>query len=161
MEIVVRAAVLWLFVLIVMRAVGRKELSQLSAFEFVLLVVMGDLIQQGVTQQDTSVTAAMLAVATLALLTIAASYLAFRWRRLSPLIEGIPVVVVSDGSVLHQVLKIERLTLDEVEDAARAQGIADLREVRLGVIEADGNFSFLRFEAPTEAQSRSGGNRVE
>lgn len=121
----------------------------------------GDLIQQGVTEQDTSVTAAMLAVATLALLTIAASYISFRFERASPLVEGIPVVIIQNGSVLRQILRIERLAEDEVKDAARQQGIADLREVRLGVLESDGTFTFVRFEGPTPTQTRSGKKSVE
>jgi uncharacterized membrane protein YcaP (DUF421 family) len=160
-ETVVRSAILWLFVLIVMRALGRKELSEISPFEFVLLVVVGDLIQQGVTQQDTSVTAAMLAVATLALLTIGASYISFRWRKAATIVEGIPAVIIKDGAVLGQVLKMERLTRDEVEDAAREQGIGDLRQVRVGVLEADGKFSFIRYEDSTETQERSGKKRPE
>ena len=161
METVIRAAVLWLFVLVVMRALGRKELSQVSPFEFVLLVVIGDLIQQGVTEQDTSVTAAMLAVATLALLTVASSFISFRWSKLAPMVEGVPVVIIENGRLLRQVLRIERLTGDEVEDAAREQGIGDLRDVRLGVLEADGSFAFVRFDGPTPAQERSGKKRAE
>jgi|SRR5919201_1829044 uncharacterized membrane protein YcaP (DUF421 family) len=161
MEIVVRAAILWAFVLLVMRALGRKELAQISPFEFVLLVVVGDLIQQGVTEQDTSVTAAMLAVATLALLTIALSYISFRFQSTSRVVEGIPVVIIREGSLLRQVLRIERLSVEEVSDAAREQGIEDLRQVRWGVLEADGTFSFVRFEEPTPAQERSGKKEVE
>jgi uncharacterized membrane protein YcaP (DUF421 family) len=156
MAIVIRSALLWLFLLLVMRALGRKELSQISPFEFVLLVVVGDLIQQGVTAADTSVTAAALAVSTLALLTIGASYLSYRFNRLSPIIEGVPVVIVDRGRVLHRVLDVERLTLDEVRDAARQQGIHDLREIKLGVLEADGALTFVRFATPTQAQESAG-----
>ena len=161
MEIVVRAAVLWLFIFLVIRALGRKELSQLSPFEFILLVVIGDLIQQGVTEQDTSVTAAMLAVATLAVLTVGMSYLSFRWRPASNVLEGVPVIIIRDGTMLRRVLQIERLTQEEVSDAAREQGIEDLREVRLGVLEADGAFSFVRFSEQTPEQERSGKHRAE
>lgn len=156
MAIVLRAALVWLFLLLVMRALGRKELSQISPFEFVLLVVMGDLIQQGVTAQDTSITAAALAVSTLALLTVTASYLSYRWHRLSPIIEGVPVVLIDRGRVLHRVLDVERLTLDEVRDAARQQGIHDLREIRLGVLEADGALTFVRSGPPTQPQRIAG-----
>ncbi|MFB3739363.1 MAG: DUF421 domain-containing protein [Candidatus Velamenicoccus archaeovorus] len=161
MEIVIRAAVMWIFVLIVLRAMGRKELSQLSPFELVLLVVIGDLIQQGVTEQDYSVTAAMLAVSTLALLTLAFSYISYRWSSASRFAEGVSVVLIRDGRVQHKALEVERLTLDELKDAAREQGIADLREIRLGILEADGEFSFLRSVGPTETQQRSGETQVE
>jgi uncharacterized membrane protein YcaP (DUF421 family) len=144
MEIVIRSAALYLFVFLVTRAMGRKELGQLSSFELILLVVMGDLIQQGVTGDDRSVVGAMLAVTTFALLTVAISFVAFRWRRTEPLLEGIPVVVIRDGQPLEEVLRIERLTLEELKDAAREQGVPDLSEVRVGILEAEGRFSFLR-----------------
>jgi uncharacterized membrane protein YcaP (DUF421 family) len=143
MQIVLRAAALYLFVWIVMRAMGRKEISQLSSFDLILLIVMGDLIQQGVTGDDRSVVGAMLAVATMALLVLAASYASFRWRKVQPVIQGVPVVILQDGRPLRDVLDIERLTLDEVRDAAREQGIPDLGAVEMGVLEPDGKFSFL------------------
>src|ERR1051325_7499590 len=136
METVVRAAILWFFLLFALRAMGRKELSQLSPFEFVLLVVMGDLIQQGVTEQDASVTGAVLAVSTMVLLTLALSYAGFRWPRIAPFVGGTAVIVIRSGRVLRSTLRVERLTIEDVEDAARDQGIGDLRDVRLGVPES-------------------------
>lgn len=89
-------------------------------------------------------TGAMLAVATFALLTVGFSHAAFRSSRLERLVEGRAVIVVKDGTPLEQILAVERLTVDEVKEAAREQGIADLAVVRLGVLESDGKFSFLR-----------------
>jgi uncharacterized membrane protein YcaP (DUF421 family) len=158
MEIVIRSAALFVFVFLVTRALGRKELGELSSFELILLVVMGDLIQQGVTGDDRSVVGAMLAVTTFALLTLVMSYASFRWRRTEPVLEGIPVIVIRDGEPLDEVLQIERLTLDEVKEAAREQGLADLSEVDLGILEADGKFSFLRTDgrrSPENERRRS------
>src|SRR4051812_14968472 len=111
MDIVLRAAVTFLFVFLVTRAVGRRELSSLEPFDFILLIVMGDLVQQGITQSDYSLTGVWLAVGTLALLTVAVSYLNFRFKRLRPLLDGEPLVLIQDGKVLEQNLKRERLTL--------------------------------------------------
>jgi uncharacterized membrane protein YcaP (DUF421 family) len=144
MQIIVRALVLFLFVWFVTRAMGRKELAELSSFELILLIAVGDLIQQGVTGDDRSVVGAMLAVTTFALLTVCLSFLQFRSRRMRPRIESPPVVVVLHGEPQTTALSIERLTLDDVRDAARQQGIADLAQVRFGVLEADGKFSFVR-----------------
>jgi uncharacterized membrane protein YcaP (DUF421 family) len=143
METVLRAAVIYFFLLVVIRAMGRKELSGMSSFELLLIVIMGDLIQQGVTQQDTSLTAAMLAVGTLAVLVTAASYVSFRWSKSQPVLEGLPVVILRDGKLMREALKIERLSEDEVKEAARQQGIGDLADVTVGVMEADGSFSFV------------------
>src|ERR671936_281033 len=155
MQTVLRAAVMYLFILLVMRAIGRKELSGMSAFELVLLITMGDLIQQGVTQQDTSVTAAMLAVGTMALLVVAMSYVSFRWNRASQMTEGLAVVIIRDGRLLRQLIQIERLTEDEVHEAARQQGIGDIRDVQVGILEADGTFSFVK-KSEMDRQQQSG-----
>jgi uncharacterized membrane protein YcaP (DUF421 family) len=154
MEIVVRAAVMFAFVLIVIRALGSKELSELSAFQFVLLITIGDLIQQGVTQEDQSITGAMLAVSVFALLSVMLSAVSLRWRRGRRLLAGTPIMIVRDGRVLTDVLKVERLTLDQVQEAARQEGIADLAQVRVGVLEPDGQLSFLKYDDDASASSR-------
>ncbi len=146
MQIVVRAVVLYLFVWLLTRAMGKKELSQLSMFEMVLAVAIGDLIQQGVTQEDQSVTGAMLAVGTFGILVMIFSYTSFKIPRTRQALEGIPIVVVRDGELVERSMTYERITIDEVKDAARAQGIADLGEVRLGILEPGGSFSFLKQE---------------
>jgi len=105
--------------------------------------VIGDLVQQGITQQDTSLTAAMLAVSTIAVLVVTMSFLSYRWRRAGPVVQGIAVVVVRDGRVIPEALKLERLSSDDVDEAARQQGIGDLADVEVGVLEADGKFSFI------------------
>src|SRR5438477_1863515 len=117
MQIIVRASVMFLFLWGALRVMGRKELAQLSAFELVLLIVMGDLIQQGVTQQDSSVTAAVLAVCTMSLLVLATSYVSFRFDKATPVTDGLPVVIVRDGRLQRQLIAIERLTEDEVQEA--------------------------------------------
>jgi len=151
MEIVVRTVVVFFFVLVLTRAMGKKELSELTAFELILLVTIGDLVQQGVTQEDQSLTGAMLAVGTLGLLIVCLSYLSFRWRRIRRVIRGIAVVVVRDGRPLDEAMKIERLTMDDVIESAREQGIDDLARVKLAVLEPDGRFSFIQREGD-EAQ---------
>ena len=126
------------------RGVGKRELSEMTAFELILLVTMGDLIQQGATQEDMSVTGAALAVGTLALWILVFAYLSWRFRGLRPALEGLPVIVIRQGRPLDKVLEIERLTLEEVCEEARNQGITDLAEVEIGVLEPDGKFSFLK-----------------
>ena len=146
MQIIVRASVMFIFLWVVMRAMGRKELAELSAFELILLVVIGDLVQQGVTQQDNSITGAVTAVSTFVLWILLFSYTSFKNRRVRDLFEGLPVLLVKEGKPLQKMLQYERLTLDEVKGAAREQGIADLGQVALGVLESDGKFSFIRYD---------------
>ncbi len=151
MQIVLRAGAVYFLLWVVSRAVGRRELAELSAFELLMLVILGDLIQQGVTQSDTSVTGAMLAVSTIAILSVLTSYIAFRWPKTANVIDGIPVLIVNQGEVLNDVLRMERVSKDDVLTAARNVGIDDITKVRAGIIESDGRFSFVRFDdAPIE-----------
>jgi uncharacterized membrane protein YcaP (DUF421 family) len=154
MEIILRATALFLFVWVLMRMMGKRELSELTAFELVLLISIGDLIQQGVTQEDMSITGALLAVGTIGMWILAFSYASFRWKRSRSIIESFPVVVIEDGRLLDEMLRLERLTVEEVLDAAREQGIRDLKEVRIGILEADGKFSFISGERHAQPDRR-------
>jgi len=152
MEIILRATVIYFFLWAVARGVGKRELSEMTAFELILLVTMGDLIQQGATQEDMSLIGAALSVGTLAMWILLFAYLSWKFRRLRPVLEGVPVVVIHHGKPLDKVLEIERLTLEEVCEAARNQGIADLADVEIGVLEPDGKFSFLKADGETSQQ---------
>jgi len=144
MDIVLRAVVLFLFVWFVTRAVGRRELSTLEPFDLILLVVLGDLIQQGVTQNDFSVTGAILAGGTMAAMTVLFSYAAFRFpRRVGQVLEGDPVILVERGEPLERNLRRNRITMEELAAQARLQQIAHLRDVEWAVLETGGQISFI------------------
>jgi len=156
MEIVARAAIMFFFLFGVMRAMGKKELAQISAFELILLITMGDIIQQGVTQNDFSITGAFIAVSTMAVLVVAMSYVTYRWPKTEKLVGGVPVVLVQRGRIVEKAMEYERLTEDELRDAAREQGIDDLRAVDYAILEPDGKFSFL--SGSSGLQQRRSGN---
>lgn len=121
MDIVIRAAVMFVFLAVITRMIGRRELGEMEPTDLILLVVLGDLTQQAITQSDTSLTGAALAIGTMALLTVAASYVSFRFRRARPVLEGVPVVLISDGELLKRNLHRERITIDELAAQARLQ----------------------------------------
>ena len=143
MELVVRAVVMFGFLWLVTRVTGRSTLGELSTFQLLLYVTMGDLVQQAVTQQDYSVASGVLAVSTFAVLTVAVSWANTRWRRLRPLTHGVPVVIVRAGEPLVEVMTTERLSLDDFMAAAREKGIRRLGEIDLAVLETDGKISFF------------------
>lgn len=144
MDIVLRALVAYLFILLLTRAVGRRELSTLQPFDLILLVTIGDLVQQGVTQNDFSVTGAFLAVGTIGVLTVLFSYLPWRFKALRPVLEGVPAILVDDGNVIEKNLKRQRLTQEEIAAAARIQNIPSLTQVRWAVLETNGQISFIK-----------------
>jgi uncharacterized membrane protein YcaP (DUF421 family) len=143
MDIVIRAFFAFVFVVLVTRVIGRRELSSLEPFDLILLIVLGDLIQQGVTQSDYSFTGLVLAGGTFTLLTVAVSYLVFRFRRVRPLFEPEPLILVEDGKVIDRNLRRERLTTAELAAEARLQQIPSLADVRWAVLETSGKISFI------------------
>lgn len=143
MDLVVRAAVAFFVIFLVTRVVGRRELSTMEPFDLILLIVTGDLVQQGVTQSDYSITGAITVIATITLLTVALSYLSFKVPRLRPVLDGEPLVLVQDGAPIERNLRRERITIDEILAEARLQQIAALSDVRFAVLETNGAISFI------------------
>jgi uncharacterized membrane protein YcaP (DUF421 family) len=143
MDIVLRAVVIFSFVFLVTRVVGRRELGSTQPFDLILLVVLGDMIQQGVTQSDNSVTGALLVVSTLAILVVATSYLSVRIPRLRPLLDGEPLILVEDGKPNTDNLKRQRLDLQDVLTEARLQQVAQLADIRWAILESSGQISVI------------------
>jgi uncharacterized membrane protein YcaP (DUF421 family) len=144
MDIVFRATVIFIFVLVLMRVLGRRELSSLEPFDLIILVVIGDLVQQGVTQNDWSVTGSILAVGTIGVLTVGVSWVSWRFPRVRPLLDGRPVVLLEDGKPIAGNLKRERITVEELASQARTQQIDSLGKIRWAVLETNGRVSFIQ-----------------
>ena len=144
MDIVLRAAAAYIFITFILRITGRRELSSLGPSDLVLLVVMGDLVQNGVTQADDSVTGIFLAISTFTLLALATSYVTFKSRRARIVIEGAPLILVQDGKPIEQNLRTERLDVEDVQEQARGQGIESLDDVKWCVLETSGSMSFIK-----------------
>jgi len=144
MDIVLRATVIFLALYFVVRLMGKRELGQMTPFELIVLVVIGDLIQQGVTQNDFSLTGAIIAVSTIAFWALAFSWLSYLWPWAERLLEGEPRVIVRDGEVLTANLRRNRLTIGEIESEMRLAGIARMSDVAWAILEARGKISFIQ-----------------
>jgi uncharacterized membrane protein YcaP (DUF421 family) len=144
MDIVLRSLVLFVVLVVLMRVIGRRELSSMEPFDLVVLIVVGDLVQQGVTQQDYSVTGAVLAVGTFGVLTVFVSWISFRFPRVRPVLDGRPVVLLEDGKPIEDNLRRERITIEELAAQARVNGIEKLERVKWAVLETGGQVSFIK-----------------
>jgi uncharacterized membrane protein YcaP (DUF421 family) len=145
MDLALRAMFLFVFVFALTRVIGRRELSALEPFDLILLIVLGDAIQQGLTQDDYSLTGAVIVVSTLAILQVFVSFLGFRFEKLRPLLEGDPIVVVQDGKPIQKNLRRERMAVEEVLEEARQQAqISSLDEIEWAILETSGNISFIK-----------------
>jgi len=144
MDLALRAVVVYFFIFLLTRIVGRRELSSLGPFDIILLVVIGDAVQQGLTQDDYSLTGAVIVVTAIALLQVFTSYLSFRFRVLRPVLEGDPIVIIQDGKPIERNMHRERLTLEDVMEEARSSAqIASVDEIQFAVVERNGTISFL------------------
>jgi len=111
--------------------------------DVILLVVIGDLVQNGVTQNDYSVTGIVLAAGTIGLLATITAFITFRFGRIRNVIEGEPVILVQDGETIDRNMRKERLTLVELMEQARLQQIESLDRVKWAVLETNGSISFV------------------
>jgi len=143
MDIALRSIIVFFFIYMLTRVIGRRELSSLEPFDLILLIVLGDSIQQSLTQDDYSVTGAFIVISTIAVLQVSVSYLNFRVPRLRPLLDGEPIVIVQDGKIVERNARRERLTTDDIAEAARMHEIASLDDVKWAVLETSGELSFI------------------
>jgi uncharacterized membrane protein YcaP (DUF421 family) len=153
MDIVIRAAAMFVALYVLLRIMGKRELGQLSPFELVVMIVLGDLIQQGVTHNDFSLTGALLAISTFAFLAIALSWTTFLFPSAEKLLDGEPQVLVRDGEILRKNLRRDRVTESELRSEMRLAGIFDMGDVAWAIMEPQGKISFL-----TSDQARRSGS---
>ncbi|HWB67152.1 MAG TPA: YetF domain-containing protein [Mycobacteriales bacterium] len=149
MDLAIRAVALYVFVVLVMRIVGRRELSSLTPIDLVLLIVMGDAIQQGLTQDDYSVTGAIIVVGTIAVLQVATAYAGYKSKRFRSVVEGVPLILIDNGSLVDANLRRQRLTPDDLAEEMRQQQIKSVDDVEWAILEANGKISFIEREPAT------------
>ena len=143
MDIVARATVMFFIMFILLRLLGKRELSQVTPFELVLLIVMGDLIQQGVTHNDFSLTGATLAIGTIAFWALAFSWITYLSPRAERMLEGVPRVLIQHGRLIEANMRRDRITRAELEIEMRLAGIRHMADVEWGILEPNGKISFI------------------
>lgn len=144
MDLVIRAAVIYVIVFVFMRVLGKRELSSLQPFDLILLVLIGDLVQNGVTQSDQSVTGVILVLCTIGVLQVLTSFLGFKFRPLRRVLQGEPLVLIQDGRLIERNLRRERIDESDLAEKARLEGIGSMDDVRWAVLETNGEISFIK-----------------
>jgi uncharacterized membrane protein YcaP (DUF421 family) len=143
MDLIFRALVLFGGVYILLRVVGRRELAQMAPIDFILLIVLGDAIQQGLTQDDYSVTGALLVIFTIAVIQVVLGFVTFRSARLRTVLEGEPMVLVEDGRLIEKNLRRARIAAEELAEEARLSQVTSLKDVAWAVLETSGKISII------------------
>lgn len=143
MDIILRATVMFFVMYLLLRLLGKRELSQVTPFELVLLIVMGDLVQQGVTHNDLSLTGATLAISTIAFWALALSWISYLSPRAERVLEGVPRVLIKNGELIKGNMRRDRITRAELEIEMRLAGIARMADVSWAILEPNGKISFI------------------
>jgi uncharacterized membrane protein YcaP (DUF421 family) len=143
MDLVIRATVVFFFIFLVTRVVGRRQLSDLEPFDLILLVVLGDLVQQGITQSDQSVTGTLIVISTIALLSVGLSWISYRSRGVRLITEGEPIVLVDNGRIIERNLRRERISIADIQEEARQAEITSMNDLRWAILETDGHISCI------------------
>ena len=148
METILRAAAIYLFLLIVFRMAGKRSLGQVTTFDFVLLLIIAEVTQQALISQDYSVTNAFLLILTLVAIDIGLSLLKPHYKRLDMLVEGRPMLLVEDGRLLRDRMARELIGEDDILMAARElQGLERLDQIKYAVLERSGGISIVPKQA--------------
>ena len=144
MDAVLRAAAIYFVLLILFRIAGRRTLSEMTTFDFVLVLIIGEATQQALLGQDFSVTNAVLVVATLLFLDITMSQGKERWKIFEKLVDGVPTIIVANGRPLQERMHKARVDEDDIMEAARRlQGIERMDQIKYAVLEVSGGITVI------------------
>jgi uncharacterized membrane protein YcaP (DUF421 family) len=142
-EVVLRVAIVYLFLVVVLRISGKREVGQMSILELIVVLLISDAVQNSMVGDNTTVWAGPVAVLTLLGLDYALAWLTRRSKKVRAAIEGEPRLLVRDGRLLRKALREEKLSVEEVEAAVRAHGLAKIEDVQEAVLETDGSISVI------------------
>src|SRR5512133_1210574 len=146
--LVVRAVVVYGFLVFALRIAGRRELAQMTSFDLVLLLVISNAVQNSINAGDNSLGGGLVSAVTLVALNWVLGYATWRWRRVERALQGAPIRIVTDGRVHGGALRRELLTLAELRSALRKQGVMRIADCKQVTLEPDGTLSVVREDIP-------------
>ncbi|MEI6276451.1 MAG: YetF domain-containing protein [Prolixibacteraceae bacterium] len=142
-EVVLRSVAVYLFIVLAIRLFGKKELAQLSVVDLVFILLISNAVQNAMVGSDTSLLGGIVAALALFATNFAFKKLLYKNKKISELIQGKSIVLVYQGKLLPENLLTAKITEEEIEAAAREHGVENISEVRLGILEMDGNISIV------------------
>ena len=156
-EIVLRTAIVYLFLVVVLRLSGKREVGQLSILELIVILVISDAVQNSMVGENTTVWGGLVAVLTLVGLDKGIGLVSERSKRVRQALEGEPRLLVRDGRLMEKALREEKVDAEDVRTAVRAHGLARIEDVRMAVLETDGSISVIPRDdkAPAQAPPRT------
>jgi len=143
LDIMLRSAAVYLFIILAIRLFGKRELSQLSVIDLVFILLISNSVQNAMVGPSTSLWGGLLAAGSLFLLNYLLRLILYRNNKINTFLQGSPVMLVQHGVVIPENMKSERISIEELEAAAREHGVDSIRHIDLAVVETDGSISIL------------------
>lgn len=143
-EHIVRAAIVYIFLFVLLRFIGKKHVGELSPFDLIVLLILSETVQNAMIGQDTSLIGGLISAATLLVLAQVMSFLTWRSKRAERIIDGAPKVLVRHGHRRGDTMKQEQISIAELMEAMRREGLSNIADVRAAVLENDGTISILK-----------------
>jgi uncharacterized membrane protein YcaP (DUF421 family) len=150
-EHIFRAAIVYIFLFLLIRFFGKKHVGELSPFDLVVLLILSETVQNSMIGQDMSLVGGLVSATTLLVLAQAMSFLAWRSRRAERFIDGTPKILVRHGSRRRDTMKHEQISISELMEAMRREGLSNIADVRAAFLENDGTISIIKRKADSTA----------
>jgi uncharacterized membrane protein YcaP (DUF421 family) len=142
-ELVFRGTIVYVFLLVLLRVTGKRQIGQLAPFDLVLLLVLSNAVQNSMNGGDNSLVGGLISAATLVALNYSLGYAIYKSKKLEALVEGRPQVIIHNGRVFEDVMRSAKLTHHELSAALRAAGCNSTEEVQAAILENNGSISVV------------------
>lgn len=147
MESIFRAAFMYLFLMFIIRISGTRTLKEMTTFDFVLLLVIGDASQQAITSNDYSVINAVVIITTFVVMDFALSFLKNKFKKIDQILDGSPILLVNNGKLIKKMMHYTQIEETEIlESGRKAHGLETLAEIKYAVLEKDGDITIIPFK---------------
>ena len=146
LDIILRSSAVYLFMVIALRVFGKKELSQLNTADVILILLISNSVQNAMVGSNTSLLGGLSAALVLFIISFALKRLMYRFKKISDLIQDKPEILIHNGKIEYQTLAKLGITSDEIEEAMREHGVEHYKDVKLAMLEVDGNISIITGE---------------
>jgi uncharacterized membrane protein YcaP (DUF421 family) len=146
LNIIFRAAIVYIFIIVAIRLFGKKELAQLSVIDLVFILLISNSVQNAMVGPDSSLIGGLIAAGTLFLLNYSLKFVIYKFPKFNKLVQGEPLMLIYQGRLNHKNMSRAKITGDEIHEAVREHGVSRMEDVDLAVLEVDGNISILSNE---------------
>ena len=145
-ELVVRGLVVYIFLIVLLRLTGKRQIGQLSPFDLVLLLILSNAVQNSMNAGDNSLVGGLISATTLVAVNYLVGFVAFKSKKLEAIIEGRPQVIIHQGKLFEDVMNEAKLTRQELDSTLRQSGYFAIKDIKLAILENNGSVTVQGYD---------------